>query len=225
MKSSKDHLPSAGQLEYWQKVKTDRELFFSNFDLILAHQQDILACDQYFFCRPAFAGYGIYCSKSITLGTLLLGWRSGILIEPCPIMVRDASLKPAKEVSCGGKSYVYHFGGLPSGTGWLGYCTSCGGSQFTFDKQLPRQRQRFEFARQADSKFRDWAEGLELEHFPTCQFSFAEPAIVPATKARIRWVKLPLVEAVNLEQLIKELRKGPIRRPLPDQIISLNNSP
>ena len=214
--------PSAGQLEYWHKVKTERRLFFSNFELILAHQQDILDCDEYFFCRPAFACYGIYCSKSMPLGTLILGWRNGILLEPCPILVPDDSMKPQKQLPCGGKSYIYHFGGMPSGTGRLGYCISCDGSQFTYDKQLPRQR--FDFANQAEKQFKDWAEGLELEHFRTSKFSFAEPAIVPTTGARMRWIKLPLVEAVSVEQLIKELRKGRIRTPLPCRIISLNNS-
>jgi hypothetical protein len=31
-------------------------LFFDNLDLILAHEQSILSCDEYFFCRPEFTG-------------------------------------------------------------------------------------------------------------------------------------------------------------------------
>jgi len=65
----------------------DFQLFTENIELLTNSQQKILETGEYFFCELPFArcswpyvgGDGPLC-----LGYLLLGWKNGILLEPCP---------------------------------------------------------------------------------------------------------------------------------------------
>lgn len=195
-------------------MEESAQLFFANLQLIVAHEADILRCDEYFFCRPEFSTYGISCFSSyINVGTLLLGWRKGILIEPCRLV---AGARKAK-YSCSGRAYVFRFGGLASGTGWTGFCPTCGGSGRRMDGCRTMERVRFVGA--INDTYKDWAEGLELEYFPSQKFSFGEPSIVPSPSARMKRTKLPLVAAVSVEQLIEELQSGRIRKPTGPQLV------
>ena len=116
--------PDPWQIERTRIRKLERRLFFQNLDLIIAHEADILRCDEYFFCRPAFAGhYLMYLSGHINVGTLLLGWRTGILLDEC----RSKLGVRKSYYSCIGTAHVYHFGGRGSGMSWSGFCRTCGG--------------------------------------------------------------------------------------------------
>jgi hypothetical protein len=195
--------PTPEQREHWRLSALQFALFFPNLNLILAHERDILSCDDYFFCRPEFSGYGIYSSAHINVGTLLLGWRHGLFIDTC-----RAQLGLRKEkYSCGGKSYVYHFGGLLSGTGWSGYCSSCGNHKFVWESTLTHLRMNF--ASSANRHFKDRVE--DLEEFEGTNFSFGPEALVPAIKTRK--VTRSLVEIVSIPDLVNELQTGCIRPP------------
>ena len=63
--------PTPEQEEYWRISTAERDLFFANLDLVLAHERDILSCDEYFFCRPEFTHYGVLSNGHINVGTLL----------------------------------------------------------------------------------------------------------------------------------------------------------
>lgn len=193
--------PSPEQEEYWRVAALERELFIANLDLVLEHERDILSCDEYFFCRPEFTHYGVYSNGHINVGTLLLGWRDGLFIDKC-----QAVLGPRKEkYSCGGKSYVYRFGGLLSRTGWGGFCTSCGNTEFVWDGTLTFERMHL--ASSANKQFKDRVEGLE--EYEGQNFSFGKEALVLARKTRP--VTRSLVEMVTVPELVKELQAGEIR--------------
>ena len=99
-----------------EKEKEELQLFCDNIDLLLRHEDDIFACDDYFLCLASFAwcswpyisGDGLIC-----MGDLLSGWGDGALIGKCP--------------DCCGKVLVNAFGGSPlSGSNWWrGYCQVC----------------------------------------------------------------------------------------------------
>jgi hypothetical protein len=105
---------------YAEAASSDSEeacsTFIENLDLIRSSEQKILEMAEYFFCElpfsrcswPYVGGDGPLC-----LGHLLLGWRDGILIEPCP--------------DCDGECLSYSFAGspLPGSNSWSGFCTLC----------------------------------------------------------------------------------------------------
>ncbi len=198
--------PSAEQLKSAHVARQEIAFFFSNLDLLLAHERAILLNDQYFFCRPLFANYGIYFSRPITLGTLLIGWRLGTLRDYC-----CTKLGPRRDdYTSGGTSHVYFFGGMGSGTKSVGFCTTCKGFKRSYNKLI---FERIACVESIQEQCQDWVEGLELEHFPSTKFSFGEPAIVQSSAGRLKRTKLFLVEAVTVDQLFQELKTGKIREP------------
>jgi hypothetical protein len=197
--------PTPAQEEHRRLSSEEHELFFENLDLVLQHEKAILLCDEYFFCTPEFAGYGLYSNFSLNVGTLLLGWRHGIFIDTCQKM-----LGPRKEkYTCGGKVYVNRFGGLLSGTGWGGFCQSCKNIDFVWDGTLTWIR--WEFGRSSNKQFKNYVD--ETEEYKTSKFSFADPALVPVIKTRPvrRW----LVKALSVAELIDELKNNRARPATP----------
>lgn len=199
-------VPSPEQVESARLTRGEIDFFFSNLDLLLAHERAILLNDQYFFCRPSFASYGVYSSRSITLGTLLIGWRSGMLRDYCctKLGLREDNY------SSGGTSHVYHFGGMGSGTKSASFCTTCKCISYSYSKLI---FERMVFVESIQEQCRDWVDGLELEHFPTTRFSFSEPAIVQSSAGRLKRTKLYLIEAATAAEVIEELKTGQIRAP------------
>jgi len=206
------------QIESTRLASHERHLFFDNLDLLLTNEQAILSVDEYFFCRPIFATYGVYFSRPIVLGTLLLGWRDGILRDYCCTKLGQRS----DGYTSGGTSHVYFFGGISSGTKSAGYCTTCG-SLHTVNRHLIFERMAFQ------EQCRDWTEVLQLEHYPAFKFSFGEPARVPTTEAKMRKLKAPLIKAMSVAELINELLAGnpreataSDRRLLPEHVLVKN---
>ncbi len=201
--------PSPEQVELARLTRADIDFVFSNLNLLLAHQQAILSNDSYFFCRPKFASYGVYFSRPITLGCLLIGWRLGVLRDYC-----CTKLGPrADKYSEGGTSHVHHFGGMGSGTRSVGFCTKCAGYKRSYNNLT---FERMAFVESIHEQCRDWVDGLELEHFPASKFSFGEPAIVATTAGRMKRAKLWLIEAATVSEVIEELTTGKIRVPTPN---------
>ena len=64
--------PTPWQIENARISKIECDLFFQNLDLILSHEAEILRCDEYFFCRPAFA-------SKINVGSAVIGMANGHL--------------------------------------------------------------------------------------------------------------------------------------------------
>jgi len=188
--------PSAAQIERARQVNEEFDLFFGSIDLVLAHEAAILACDEYFFCRPAFSGYGQYTAKPLPLGVMLLGWRLGILREQC----------------CAKNAWLIFFAGGSASTTWRrGYCPDCQKSERRYGYEVCVEKIRF--CMDICEQVRDWVEVVEIEHFPSQTFSFAEPAIAPCYAGKIRKVRKLLVEAATVAQLITELRTGNVRPP------------
>ena len=197
--------PTPEQEEYWRISTAERDLFFANLDLVLAHERDILSCDEYFFCRPEFTHYGVLSNGHINVGILLLGWRHGIFIDRCRAVLGARKAR----YECGGKSYVYRFGGLLSGTGWRGFCQSCGLTEFVWDSS--QTYQRMQFASSINRQYRERIE--EIEEYDGTSFSFgAEPLIATKkTRKRVR----SLVEKLSVAELLNELKTGKIRQATP----------
>lgn len=198
--------PSAEQLKFAHLARQEIAFFFSNLDLLLAHERAILRNDRYFFCRPNFATYGIYFSRPITLGALLIGWRLGTLRDYC-----CTKLGPREDnYTSGGSSHVYHFAGMGSGARSVGFCTTCKGFSRSYNKRI---FERMVFVESIQTQCQDWVEGLQLEHFPATRFSFGEPAIVPTTAGRLKRTKLFLIESATVSEVVEELKTGKIRAP------------
>ncbi len=94
----------------------DFETFTQSLDRILANEDLILNCPEFFFTPLSFA----YCSwpyvggsGPLCLGYLPLGWKDGLFVESCP--------------TCSKPALVTSFAGSPlSGSnGWSGYCRTC----------------------------------------------------------------------------------------------------
>ena len=73
-----------------------------------------------FVALPLPGHYLMYLSGHINVGTLLLGWRTGILLDKC----RSKLGVRKSYYSCIGTAHVYHFGGRGSGTSWSGFLSS-----------------------------------------------------------------------------------------------------
>ncbi len=185
------------------------QLFFQNLALILDNQQKILETASYFFCQPCFA----MCScpyvngdGAFPLGYLLLGWRSGNLVEVCP--------------NCpDGKVLIASFAGsvLTGRNSWTGICLSC------------RQKQSGKHS----SAFRQWVDLIiklrqtfpatveQIEEHQSQEFTWGASGLAPAIKKRI--VQVPVTDPVTLEVLINELKSRQIRPGKPTNVCLLKN--
>ncbi len=177
---------------------TDREfqLFSQNIDLILKHEQAILACSNYFFCSLPFAySSWLYCSGDgqLFLGYLLLAWKTDIFIEQCP--------------DCNQKVVITSFTGSPltGSNGWTGICCTC--QQIINGKHSAAFRRRMDFVLKLRQAFP--ATVQEKQEYDGFDFSWGEPSLKPVRKTRI--VATPVADPVTLEILIKELKTGAMR--------------
>ena len=114
---SHGYVPQQDQAD---RRETEFQTFWENHRLLLDKQEEILSCPDYFFTPLSFAGCSwpyVGGGGPLCLGYLLLCWRSGLLVEPCP--------------RCGGNAMVTFFGGSPlSGScGWSGFCIDCQSKQ------------------------------------------------------------------------------------------------
>lgn len=174
-------------------------LFFTeNLDLLRDHEKTILECAEYFFCDipfascswPYFGGDGPLC-----LGYIMLGWKDGLLVEPCP--------------GCDGECLVTSFGGSPlSGSNsWSGFCSSCK------TKQTRRDSIHKPFSRKllfiVDLRRHYPQRVTRLEEYDGVQFSFAGNGLEPAKKKPP--VIIELFHPVSLSELVKDLKEGTIR--------------
>jgi hypothetical protein len=174
----------------------EKALFLENLSLILQHQQQILACPQYFFCTPSFA----WCSwpyvggdGPIPLGYLLLGWSHGLLTEPCP--------------SCQGRALVTSFGGSPlSGScAWTGLCQNCCTVQSARGSVHRPFHLKIEFISKLRSEF---PQSLShWEDFDGHNFSWGGNGLQPARKARL--VQTSLATGLSIEALIEAVTTSP----------------
>jgi hypothetical protein len=175
-----------------QQSEEEYCLLIEHVDVILKHEEDILQCTDYFFVPLSFA----WCSwpyiggdGPMCLGHLLLGWKDGILTEPCS--------------ACGGNVLVVRFSGSPlSGTNsWAGYCINCR------DKKLGRQSvhkpffKRVEFVLNLRNNLPEQIS--EWEEYEGFNFSWGGTGLQPALKKRLVW-KSP-ASPVSLETLIEGL--------------------
>jgi hypothetical protein len=186
------------------ELNKDWQLFSKNIALILDNQQKILETASYFFCQPCFAmcswpyvnGDGV-----LSLGYLLLGWRSGNLVEVCS--------------NCsGGKVLITSFAGSPlSGrNSWTGICYSC--CQKQGGEHSSAFRQWVDFILKLRQTFPATVE--QIEEYQGQEFTWGGNGLKPVTKRRI--VSKPVAKSVVLELLIAELKAGNIRHQRPISI-------
>jgi len=166
-------------------------LFCANFQLILKNFDRILKNEKYFFCEfgDAFLSMPyIGPDGPISIGILLMLWQRGDLIEVCP--------------ECGGDVYIRGAGGSPlSGTHtYWGSCVKCrknkvfhGESGFASIwnpiRELLKKYPNKTVIKEGKRKYFSWRDGLAGETTPD-----------EIIKER--------VQAVELETLINELKKG-----------------
>jgi hypothetical protein len=185
---------------------SDREwqLFSQNIDLILKHEQDILACGDYFFCSLAFA-YSSWTyvagDGQLFLGYLLLGWRNNILIEQCPVCTS-------------GKVSITSFGGSPlSGSnGWTGICLDC--HQKQQGKHSEHFRQWMDFVLSLRKSFPEKVS--EEQEYDSQEFTFGGNGLKPVRKKKTIWKSV--AEPVPIASLIDELKSGSIRKGKPPNV-------
>ncbi len=180
---------------------TDREfqLFSQNIDLILKHEQNILACRDYFFCSLPFAySSWLYCSGDgqLFLGYLLLAWKTGQLTEQCP--------------TCMGRVIVSSFSGSPltGRNSWSGLCLGC--RQRQIGKESKNFLRRMEFIIELRKKFPAAVE--QVEEYDGQEFTWGGNELKPVRKKKTIWK--PVAEPVDLATLVKELN-GHIRKGRP----------
>ncbi len=190
-------------------LEADWQLFSQNIDLILKHEQDILACRDYFFCSPSFA----CCSwpyvggdGQLFLGYLISGWQNRLLVQPCP------------DSGCGGTVLITSFAGSPlSGSNhWSGYCADC-------QSRKSGSRTDIRFYELVDfvSKLRQTfpASVQEIETYDGCQFCWGGSGLEQVKKNRVIWK--PVAEPINLSAMIEELKSNNIRQGKPVNVLRL----
>lgn len=180
-----------------EKRAQEVRLFCDNLALLVEHEQEILACSEYFFCPLPF----VWCSflwvggsGPLCLGHFLLGWRNRILTEQCD--------------SCSGTVLITCFGGSAlSGRIWcFGFCQNCRQIQKSYPAPSIYEA-RLDFAlavrRQYPQAVSYW------EEYDGFIFSFGGNGLQPARKKRL--VVKPVVIPVSLEVLLEDLKSGSIR--------------
>lgn len=169
-------------------------LFFSeNLDLIRANEKTILECAEYFFCDIPFASCSwpyVGGDGPLSLGYLLLSWRDGLLVEPCP--------------GCRGECLVTSFAGSPlSGSNsWSGICSN---SKKKYSKNPSIHKPFYKkLGFMVDLRKQYPQRVTRLEEYDTEQFTFAGDGLEPARKTRP--VTIELFQPIPLAELIRELK-------------------
>ena len=169
----------------------DFDTFTQALDRILANEELILGCPDYFFTPLSFA----YCSwpyvggsGPLCIGYLLLGWRDGLFVEHCP--------------DCNKPALVTSFGGSPlSGSNsWSGYCRECKKRVVGQDSQHKPFSLRIEYV----SKLRKTYPEVEIfkEKYEGKEFSWGGDGTKPAIKERT--VTRNLHNPVSLDELLRD---------------------
>ncbi len=188
---------------YYSKASAEKteafDVFVQNLALIRQHEGDILERGDYFFCKLPFA----YCSwpyisgdGPLCLGYLILGWRSGLFIEPCP--------------KCNSECVVTSFGGSPvSGSNsWTGYCCSCKTNQSAkgsiHEPFYKKVMFVMDLRKQYPEIHREWIEVDGVE------FSFGGTGLRPARKKQL--ASIELFDPASLQELLGDLA-GKAMRP------------
>ncbi len=184
----------------------DWKLFCSNVDLVLRRVKDIIACSDYFFCRPAFGLCNwtyVNGDGPLSLGHLLLGWRDGVLVGMCPV--------------CSGSVLVVSFAGSPlSGSNrWTGFCLGCrarrkGSWQSGFSAVMLYV---VELRRKYPFEIGEW------ETYVGEVFSWGGDGTKLGVKRHL--VTKHVTEPASFEALIAELMSDNCRRANPPKIIKL----
>lgn len=174
-------------------------LFTENLDLLRENEKNILECAEYFFCDIPFAGCSwpyVGGDGPLCLGYLMLGWKDGLLLEPCP--------------SCGGECLVTFFGGSPlSGSNsWSGFCSSCKAKQTRRDSIHKPFAKRLCFI--VDLRKQYPQRVRRLEEYNGQQFTFAGNGLEPAIKTRP--VTIELFHPVSLSELLREIKEKIVRQ-------------
>jgi hypothetical protein len=184
------------------RLEEQFQFFTSNLSLLLKHEQDILNCRDYFFtplsfawCSwPYFGGDGPLC-----LGYLLLGWKDGILTEPCS--------------GCGDKVLVLSFGGstLSGSNSWSGFCMSCKIKVYGKDTVHKPFSNRVGFV--LDLRKSHPLAVSHTEEVDDSTFDWGGTGLKPARKKQLVWTQL--AAPVELSQLVQDLASGDIRTGMP----------
>ncbi|MBX9720901.1 MAG: hypothetical protein K2X81_05875 [Candidatus Obscuribacterales bacterium] len=165
------------------------ELFFSNFELIMKHENDILLCDEYFFVSP-------FLNYEMVLGYLLLGWRHAVLMDTCP--------------DCTAPVYLFSFAASQTSgnNSWTGFCLSCQSK-----KRGRKEKYKYvgDFESACRKTFRNKTIENSTETYEGFKFSFAGDGLEPAEKVREKQQVSTLVKPVSLNILLEELNSGNVR--------------
>ncbi len=181
-------------------IDKDWELFSQNIELLLQHQQTILACSEYFFCSPSFS----YCScpwtsgnGHLVIGYLLLSWHNRLLVQPCP------------DSGCSGEVLITSFSGSPfsGANSFAGYCTNCRSRKSGSRTDIPFY-ELVNFVSKLRQIFPDKV--CEQEEYLGQEFSWGDSGLRPIMKTRNLWK--PLADPVTLAVLIDELKSNNIRK-------------
>jgi hypothetical protein len=183
-----------------EAIAREFELFLSNAQIIMEHQEEILGCKDYFFVPLAFAG----CSFAyvggggpLCLGYLLLGWSDGILIELC--------------TTCGEQVRVVSFGGSPlsGSTAWSGFCVNCSKEKSGRGSIHTPFFKKIEFVMKLRKAVPLRVYGWVEEDHP--KFSWGGNGL-EASRRKI-WRGEATAKPITLETLIEELKSGNLRKP------------
>ena len=191
-----------------EQKTVDLQRVIRHLDLILANENNILGCRDYFFVVLACAWCSwLYVSGDgpLYLGYLLLGWRDQRLTEPCP---------------CGGQTLLLRFSGSPlSGRqSWVGVCRRCRTIQSGGN---PAQRPfgtRFQLVRTLRSRYP--AEIGIWEEFDGHEFTWGGSGLQPARRKRL--IRQPTADPVTFDQLLLELLNHRMRSSNPPRVARLN---
>lgn len=173
-------------------------LFTENLDLIRANEKTILECAEYFFCHMPFASCSwpyVGGDGPLCLGYLLLGWKEGLLVEPCP--------------GCGGECLVTSFAGsaLSGSNSWSGFCSNCKKKYSKGSSIHKPLYKKLGFI--VDLRKHYPQRVTRLEEYDAQQFTFAGDGLEPARKTRP--VTIELFQPIPLSELIQELKEGIVR--------------
>ncbi len=173
-------------------------LFTENLDLLRANEKTILECAEYFFSDIPFASCSwpyVGGDGPLCLGYLLLGWKDGLLVEPCP--------------GCSGECLVTSFGGSPlSGSNsWSGFCCN---SKKKYSKGSSIHKPFYKKLGFIVDLRKQYPQRVtRLEEFDSHQFTFAGDGLEPARKTRP--VTIELFQPILLSAVIQELKEGIVR--------------
>jgi hypothetical protein len=168
------------------------QLFSENIALLRNNEQKILETAEYFFCELPFASCSwpyVGGDGPLCLGYLLLGWKNGILLEPCS--------------DCNGECLVFSFAGSPlSGSNsWSGFCHQCNQKKNNRDTVHKPFYSKILFVSDLRKRFPQRIQ--QWEEFKGSKFTFAGNGLEPAIQKRLKTIEL--FDSISLTELIHEI--------------------